>query len=93
MSLARIKSRGCGRKSEPVLNAFTAPACKVSGLKSAYTYTPANKSTFNTVQFDRNRFMCSYEGGTKKSLKDFKFGTFIGRFKAGLYQGEVVFKK
>ena len=31
------------------------------------------------MHFDRNPFTCSREGG-KKSLNDFKFGTFIGRF-------------
>ena len=40
-----------------------------------------NKSTFNTAHFDRNPLMCSCEGG-KGGVNDFKFGTFIGRFKS-----------
>ena len=32
------------------------------------------------MQFDRNPFMCLCEG--EKGINDFKFGTFIGRFKS-----------
>ena len=68
------------------LNPFTAPACKISGLKSAhmharkqYLWWSYNKFAFNTVHFDRSPFRCSLDGG-KKSLNDFEFGTFTGRF-------------
>ena len=39
-----------------------------------------NKPTFNTVRFDRNPFTCSCEG--EKSLNDFRFHTFVGRFQS-----------
>ena len=55
-----------------LFNPFTAPACKISRLKSAhihackqYIWWSYTKSTFNTVHFDRNLFPCSYEGGEK----------------------------
>ena len=74
------------RKSSLVINPFNATACKICGLKSAHMHARKqyirwsyNKSTFNTVRFDRNPFMCPYEGG-KTSFNSFKFGTFIGRF-------------
>ena len=54
------------------VNPFTASACKISGLKGTYIHACKqsiwwyyNKSTFNTVHFDRNPFMCSSEGGKK----------------------------
>ena len=66
-------------------NFFTAPACEISGLKSAHIHDckqcvwwSSNKSTFNTVHFDRNPFTCSCEGG-KKALMVLHFGTFIDR--------------
>ena len=70
-----------------VINAFTASACKKSGMKSAlmhackqYIWWPYNISTFNTAQFHRNLFTCSCAGG--KRLNDFKFGTFVDRFQS-----------
>ena len=39
------------------------------------------KSTFNSLHTDRNPLMCSREGG-KRGINDFKFGTFIVRFKS-----------
>ena len=49
-------------------NPFTAPACKISALKSArvhackqYIWWSCNKSTFHTVHFDRISFTCSCE--------------------------------
>ena len=47
-------------------NPFTVPACTISGLKNAHTHIPAkqyillfyNKSTFSTVRFVKNLFMC-----------------------------------
>ena len=58
-----------------ISNPFTATACKISGLKSAhihssrqYIWWSCNKSTFNTVQFDRNHLACSGEGGKKASM-------------------------
>ena len=70
------------------VNPFTASACKISGLKGTYIHACKqsiwwyyNKSTFNTVHFDRNPFKCSSEGG-KKGINNFQFGTFIGRFKS-----------
>ena len=54
------------------INPFTVIACKTSSLKSAHIHTSKqynwwsyNKSTFSTVHFDRNSFMCSCEGGKK----------------------------
>ena len=44
-----------------------------------YTCWSYNKSTFDTVHFDRNPFTCSCEGG-KKSINGFKFGTSVGSF-------------
>ena len=67
-------------------NPFTAPACNISRLKCAHIHASKhvlwwyyNKSTFNTMHFDRNPFACSSKGG-QKSLNSLKFGTFIGRF-------------
>ena len=67
-------------------NPFTAPACKISGLKSAHIHTSrhyiwwsCNKSAFSTVHFGRNPFK-SFEQRAQKSLNGFKFGTFIGCF-------------
>ena len=54
------------------VNPFTAPACNISGLKSAhihackqYIWWSYNKFTFKTVHFDRNPFACSCEGADK----------------------------
>ena len=48
------------------LNPFTAPACKISGLKSAHNYTRLQVvSTFSIVHFDRKPFTCWCEGGKK----------------------------
>ena len=67
------------------LNPFTAPACKISGLKRSHIHAwkqniwwSYNRSTFNTAHFDINHFTCSCERG--KSLNDLKLGTFVGRF-------------
>ena len=75
-----------------IFNPLTAPACKMSGLRSApihawkqHIWRSCNKSTFNTVRFDINLFTCSCmgRGGEGvRSLNDFKFGTFIGRFQS-----------
>ena len=71
-----------------MLNPFTAPACKVSG----HTYTPAHSvsdgTTTNLLSILCSLIKivsCAHAKGQKK-LNDFKFGTFISRFKAGLYQ-------
>jgi len=67
------------------INSFTAPACKISGLKDAGTrlqtgyFLVLNTSTFSAIRFDENPFKCQYEKETK-NLKDFIFRTFIGRF-------------
>ena len=57
----------------------------ICGLKSAHIHAcrphiswSYDKPTFNTVHFDRNPLSCSCKG--RKSLNDFKFGTFTGRF-------------
>ena len=58
-----------------LLNPFTAPACKISGLKCAHIHTGNSivdsPITFNTVHLD------PCEGG-KTLNDDFKFDTFIG---------------
>ena len=67
------------------INPFTAPACKISGLKRAhihackqYIWWSYNKSTFNTVHFNKNPSLCSCQ----KDLNDFKFDAFVGRFQS-----------
>ena len=57
------------------INPVTAPACKLSGLKSAQKHTckhgiwwTCNNSTFNAVHFDRRPFTCSGEEGEKASM-------------------------
>ena len=56
------------------INPFTAPACKISGLKSAHIHPckqhiwwSYKKSTFNPVHFERSPLTCSFEG--KKAVK------------------------
>ena len=58
------------------INPFTAPACKISGLKSARIHAckqciwwSCYKSTFSTVHFDRSPVRCSCEGGKKALIK------------------------
>ena len=48
------------RDGNSVLNSFTAPACKLSRLKTAHTHANRfyNKSNFNIVRFDENPFTC-----------------------------------
>ena len=69
-----------------VLNPFTAPACKLSGLKRArkhackqHIWWTYNNSTSSAVPFGRRPSMCSCEEG-KKSLNDLESRTSIGRF-------------
>ena len=68
-------------------NPFTAPACKISGLKIAlirackqYIRCSYNKSTFNAAHFDK--VLSRAHAKEEKSLSDFKFGTFIGHFQS-----------
>ena len=70
----------CLKPFQFILNLFTAPACKMSGLKSAhkhsckqYIWWSRYKSALNTVHFDRSplAFTCSFKGG--KSHNDFQF--------------------
>ena len=72
-----------------LFNAFTAPACKLSGLKNAHIIYirlqtvmrwSYNESIFTIVQFDRNPSPCLCEG--EEDLNDFIFDTCIGRFEA-----------
>ena len=68
-----------------MFNPFTAPACKISGLKDARTrlqtvpyfrsYTPA----FNAVRFDNNPFTCQCETEDKKA-KGFRILFFYWSF-------------
>ena len=65
------------------LNPFTAQGCQIlkcthTRLQTIYLIALQQKCTFNTVHVDRNPFTYSYK--EEKSLNDFKFGTFIGRF-------------
>ena len=86
--LERVKKQclcECGKwRQLSGFNPFTAATCKISRLKSAHAYMPANsifsgptcnKSTFNTVCFYRNLFTCLSK--KKKRLKDFRFCSFI----------------
>ena len=51
-------------------------------MYTEYTCWSYNKSTLDTVYFDRNPFTCSCQGGNnnKKSINGFKFGTSVGSF-------------
>ena len=67
-----------------LLNPFTVPVLKISGLKSAHIHPckqyigwSCKKSTFITVHFDRNPFTSSRVGEEAVVVS---FGTFIGRF-------------
>ena len=69
-----------------IFNPLTAPACKISGLKSAHIHArkqyicwSCDRSTFNTMHLGGSPFRCS-RNRRRKSLNDFKFGTFIARF-------------
>ena len=81
------------RMTPPFINPFTAPTCKISGLKDARTDTPANSRifrsydtpTFNIMHFDENPFKRHCEKKTK-SFKGFKFRCFIGRFQMTSWQ-------
>ena len=72
------------KKKVLLLTPSLSPACTFSRLKSAHIHACKqhqwlyNKSTFNTVYFDRCHFTCSCK--REKSLNDFKFGTSIGHF-------------
>ena len=56
-----------------ILNPFTVPACKISGLKDAQTrlqtvYIPVlQQSTFNAMCFDENLFTCQCKKEDKKA--------------------------
>ena len=65
---------------EKGFNPFTAPACKVSGLKDGGTclqtvYFPI----FNVVHFDENPFACQREKENKKA-KGFRISHFYWSF-------------
>ena len=71
--------------SPVIVNHFTAPACKLSGLNGARTrlknsthFAPVT-STFSAIPFDESPFTCQCERKTKR-LQGFKFRTFICRF-------------
>ena len=66
------------------VNPFTAPACKISGLKNAHVYTckqytwwSYNKST---VHFGKGPFTCSHEGG-KQALMASNVALLLGVFR------------
>ena len=74
-------------------NPFTAPACKISGLKDARTrlqtvYFGPTTSSFNAMCFEENSFICQCEKKKEtETVKGFKFGTFIaGRFQVTSWQ-------
>ena len=51
-------------------NTFTAPDCKISGLKGAckqYIFRSYNTSTSNAERFDETPFTCLYEKGNQKA--------------------------
>ena len=70
------------------INPFTAPACKISGLKDARTRLIANSivsgsintSTFNAMRFDEDLFTCQCEKRKQRGLSVSKFALIIGRF-------------
>ena len=71
-SLEQVGSAALSLLQELKFNPFTAPACKISGLKSAHIHAckqyvswSCNKSTFSIVRFDRSPFTCSWKGGKK----------------------------
>ena len=73
-----------------ILNPFTAPACKIFGLKDGRAcrqdiFRSYNPSTFNAMRFDENPFTRQREKEIKR-LKDFRFRTFIGRFQVTPWQ-------
>ena len=91
LSTEKCQGQGVGRgegsegTSPIMVNPFTATACKISRLKNPHIHASKqcicwsyNKSSFNTVHFDRSPFTCSSE--RQKSLKGLKYGTFIGCF-------------
>ena len=67
------------------INPFTAPACKISGLKDARTHL---QTVYFPVLwrcatcFDGNPFTYNYASAKKenKNLTGFRFRSFIGRF-------------
>ena len=72
--------------SDGPINPFTAPACKISGLKDARTHLKNSlfsgpvTSPFSVMHFDENLLRSQCEKENKKRLKDFKSCTFIGSF-------------
>ena len=70
------------------INPFTAPACKISRLKSAhihackqYIWSPYNKNELSILCILTKIPSCVQAKSPLKSLNSgFKFGTFIGRF-------------
>ena len=65
-----------------IINSFTAPACKIPGLKDARTHLSYTTSTFSAMRFNKNAFTCQCETlRRKKRLTGFGFCSFIGRFR------------
>ena len=62
---------------DPITNLLSAKSAHIHACRQYISWS-YNKPTFNTVHFDRNPLSCSCKG--RKSLNDFKFGTFTGRF-------------
>ena len=72
------------RTHQGYINPFTAPACKISGLKDAGT-------RLQTVDFSSPithllSSTCRYEKENKKGNKCFKFRTITGRFQVTSWQ-------
>ena len=69
-SIGRRRKHHCMQMSGLHFNPFTAPACKISGLKCGHVHAckqyirwSYKKSTINTVHFNTNNFTCSCERG------------------------------
>ena len=68
------------------VNPFTAPACKISKLKSAHTHARKQYIWRSYHQKSSQYFEFSYTSfhvimwSGKKDLHDFKFGTYVGPF-------------
>ena len=65
-------------------NPFTAPACKISGVKDARAHLqtvhfPVLRPTFNAVRLNENPLTCQCEKEDKKA-HSLRFRTFTGRF-------------
>ena len=63
-------------------NSFTAPACKISGLKTANSIFDGTTTSLHSILCTLIEILlCAHVKG-KIGFNNFKFGTFNGRFKS-----------